>query len=376
MSSPIYAILRECSLQTLPVSGENATGGCGQRCHNAFASNLGVTCGSAGVEDESMTNHDNQSQPTEYDSPWKEILKAYFKDFLAFFLSEAHDGIDWQRDPEFLDKELDRITKEAQAKNRRVDLLVKVWLLNGDELWVLIHVEVQGDRDPEFSERMYTCQYRAYDLHRRPVVGLAILADEEVSWRVSEYRQKIFGSEVVYRFNAVKLLDYLDKLSDLEMSDNPFAIITQAHLRAKQTKNQPEVRYREKMSIMRGLRHRGFNRQAIIDLCRFIDWVLSLPEKLDDQFWKEQSNFEENQEMQYVTSVERKGEERGILIGEKKGRQEGKAEMLTRQLQRRFGNLPAWANEKIAKAEPPALEEWSLRILDATTIESVLADPS
>ena len=235
-------------------------------------------------------------------------------------------------------------------------------------MWVLIHVEVQGDRDPEFSERMYTCQYRAYDLHRRPVVGLAILADEEASWRVSEYRQKIFGSEVVYRFNTVKLLDYLDHLSDLETSDNPFAIVTLAHLRAKQTKNQPEVRYREKMSIMRGLRHRGFNHQEIIDLCRFIDWVLSLPEKLDDQFWKEQSNFEENQEMQYVTSVERNGI--------RKGRQEGKAEMLTHLLQRRFGAVPTWANEKIAKAEPPVLEEWSLRILDATTLESVLADPS
>ena len=321
-----------------------------------------------------MTETNDQNQTTEYDSPWKEILKAYFKDFLAFFLPEAHDGIDWQRDPEFLDKELDRITNEAQAKNRRVDMLIKVWLLTGEELWVLIHVEVQGDRDPEFAERMYTCQHRAYDLHRRPVVGLAILADEDPSWRVSEYRQKIFGSEVVYKFNAVKLIDYLDHLSDLETSDNPFAIVTLAHLRAKQTKNQPEVRYREKMSIVRGLRHRGFNHQEIIDLCRFIDWVLSLPEKLDDQFWKEQSNFEENQEMQYVTSVERKGEERGRLAGIQIGEKKGEATILTRQLQRRFGDLPAWASEKIAKAEPPALEEWSLRILDAPTLDSVLAD--
>ncbi|MBF0183545.1 MAG: hypothetical protein HQM06_04020 [Magnetococcales bacterium] len=93
-----------------------------------------------------MTNHDSQNQPTEYDSPWKEILKGYFKDFLAFFLPAAHDGIDWQRDPEFLDKELDRITKEAQAKNRRVDMLVKVWLINGDELWVL-RTESEESRD-------------------------------------------------------------------------------------------------------------------------------------------------------------------------------------------------------------------------------------
>ncbi|MBF0462302.1 MAG: DUF4351 domain-containing protein [Magnetococcales bacterium] len=58
------------------------------------------------------------------------------------------------------------------------------------------------------------------------------------------------------------------------------------------------------------------------------------------------------------------------------GRQEGEAAMLTRQLQRRFGELPPWASARIAQAEPPALKEWSLRILDAPTIESVLADLS
>ncbi|MBF0436369.1 MAG: DUF4351 domain-containing protein [Magnetococcales bacterium] len=309
-----------------------------------------------------MADPDNQTQPTEYDSPWKEILRAYFKDFLAFFLPKAHVGIDWLRDPEFLDKELDRITKEAKAINRRVDLLVKVWLINGDELWVLIHVEVQGNRDPGFAERMYTCQHRAYDLHRRPVVGLAILADEEPGWRVSEYRQVLWGSELIYRFNAIKLLDFLSNLSELEVSDNPFAIVTQAHLTGKQTRNQPEQRLKEKQRIARSLYQRGFSRQKIIDLFRFIDWVLGLPKKLDNLFWEELSKFEENQKMQYITSVERIGE------------QKGEAKMLTRQLQRRFGSVPDWVSEKIAEAEPPSLEEWSLRFVDAQSLDDIFSD--
>ncbi|MEO5335172.1 MAG: Rpn family recombination-promoting nuclease/putative transposase [Magnetococcus sp. YQC-5] len=61
---------------------------------------------------------------------------------------------------------------------------------------------------------------------------------------------------------------------------------------------------------------------------------------------------------------------------EQKGWQAGEAKMLTRLLQRRFGDLPHWASQKIADAELSTLEEWSLRILDATTLESVLADPS
>ena len=67
------------------------------------------------------------------------------------------------------------------------------------------------------------------------------------------------------------------------------------------------------------------------------------------------------------------------MDGKQEGRQEGEhigeAKILTSQLQRRFGDLPAWASDKIAKADLSTLEEWSLRILDAPTIESVLTDP-
>ena len=73
---------------------------------------------------------------------------------------------------------------------------------------------------------------------------------------------------------------------------------------------------------------------------------------------------------------EMKGRQDGIQIGEQAGEKKGEAKLLTRQLQRRFGDLPSWASQKIADAELPTLEEWSLRILDATTLESVLADPS
>ncbi|MBF0155192.1 MAG: DUF4351 domain-containing protein [Magnetococcales bacterium] len=66
----------------------------------------------------------------------------------------------------------------------------------------------------------------------------------------------------------------------------------------------------------------------------------------------------------------------GELAGERKGRHEGEAAVLTRLLQHRFGDLPPWASQKIADAELATLENWSLRILDAPTLESVLADPS
>ncbi|MEO5368881.1 MAG: hypothetical protein H7833_02260 [Magnetococcus sp. DMHC-1] len=314
-----------------------------------------------------MTDHDKQSQPTEYDSPWKEILKAYFEDFLGFFLPEAHDGIDWQRAPEFLDKELDRITREAESGNRRVDLLVRVWLLDGDELWVLIHVEIQGNRDPNFEERMFTCQYRAFDLYKRPVVSLAILADEEATWRPSAFDYQKWGSKVSFQFNAIKLLDYLSRLDLLESSTNPFAIVTLAHLTGKQTRNQPAERFQHKMRITRMLYERGFSRQQVVDLFRFIDWVLSLPEELDNQFWTNLSNFEENKKMPYITSVERIG----MRKGEEKGRHDGKAEMLLKLLQARFGLVPESFQEKVASADLNDIDAWAIKIFQADSLQAV-----
>ncbi|MBF0162340.1 MAG: DUF4351 domain-containing protein [Magnetococcales bacterium] len=65
----------------------------------------------------------------------------------------------------------------------------------------------------------------------------------------------------------------------------------------------------------------------------------------------------------------------GIQIGEQSGEKKGKAEILTRLLQRRFGTLPPWVSQKIADADLSTLEAWSLRILDASTLDSLLADP-
>ncbi|MBF0135260.1 MAG: hypothetical protein H7833_17595 [Magnetococcus sp. DMHC-1] len=68
----------------------------------------------------------------------------------------------------------------------------------------------------------------------------------------------------------------------------------------------------------------------------------------------------------------------GKLEGFQEGRQAGLRDgiilMLTRQLQSRFGQVPAWAVEKMARAELAVLEEWSLRISVAGSLDEVFAD--
>ncbi len=53
------------------------------------------------------------------------------------------------------------------------------------------------------------------------------------------------------------------------------------------------------------------------------------------------------------------------------GRQEGEAALLLRQLQRRFGSLPADLTEKVRLADRTTLETWGDRVLDAQSLDDV-----
>ena len=62
----------------------------------------------------------------------------------------------------------------------------------------------------------------------------------------------------------------------------------------------------------------------------------------------------------------------GRQEGEQRGRREGEAALLVRQLERRFGVLPGWARDRVATGDTGALEEWGVRVLDASSLEDVL----
>ena len=58
----------------------------------------------------------------------------------------------------------------------------------------------------------------------------------------------------------------------------------------------------------------------------------------------------------------------------RQGRQEGHRSMLLRQLTRRFGKLPAATEERIEHATPKQLVRWIDRVLDAPTLDEILAE--
>ena len=67
----------------------------------------------------------------------------------------------------------------------------------------------------------------------------------------------------------------------------------------------------------------------------------------------------------------REWRDKGRQEGRQEGWQEGVAALLSRQLQHHFKNVPAWAQDKISKADFPTLEKWSLRFADAQSLEDI-----
>jgi hypothetical protein len=55
-----------------------------------------------------------------------------------------------------------------------------------------------------------------------------------------------------------------------------------------------------------------------------------------------------------------------------KGRVEGRAQMLLKQLTARFGPVPAEAKAQVLGAKQPALDRWALRVLTAPSLQAVL----
>ncbi|MGB6977298.1 MAG: hypothetical protein WBE18_07600, partial [Gammaproteobacteria bacterium] len=136
------------------------------------------------------------------------------------------------------------------------------------------------------------------------------------------------------------------------------------------------------------------NKDTILTLYKFIDWVMTLPEDLEIQYNECIHELEEARAMRYITSAERigikKGFEEGLLQGIEQGRQEGKryitsAErigiqkgiqkgeylLLLQQLKYKFAEVPEIYRKRLEEADAKMLIILGKRLLKASHIKEV-----
>jgi len=248
------------------------------------------------------------------DSEWKEIINNYFERFILFFFPHIYRDINWSHRYRFLDKELEKLIKENSVGKRFVDKLVEVYLKDDRATWLLIHIEVQGGKEPDFAKRMYVYNYRIFDRYEQEVISLAILTDPDQKYRPNRWKSERWGFENFFKFPLIKIIDYEKDWGQLEKDDNPFSIVVMAQIKAVKLKN-PDDLFSWKMHFIRMLYNRGYQRREILNLFRFIDWIMILPDELEKKLIKEVCDYEEEIKMPYVTSAERFGIEKGCSKG-------------------------------------------------------------
>jgi len=314
---------------------------------------------------------------TDFDGAWKRALLKFLPHAFRLLFPDAFERIDWSRGFVFLDKELERAARDTQFPKLRVDKLVRIYLKDGGRLWILIHIEVQSQRDPKFALRMYVYNCRIFDLYGRPVSSFAVLADDSATWRPERYERESLGTHIAMQFPIVKLKDFERRIGELERSNNPFALVVLAHLRTRESNRDNERRFYFKRELIRLAYRSGYTKADIWELLMVIDWLMVLPDNVEKRLEPELEALEMEKEVEFIPYWGRRALKEGLKEGLKQGLQQGvqKGLRLGRQegalktarenvidaLRAHFGSVPAPIKKSVKSIEGLAALKLTLK---------------
>ncbi len=145
-----------------------------------------------------------------------------------------------------------------------------------------------------------------------------------------------------------------------------------AHLKTRETHRDEEGRKRWKIHLVRRLYEHGYSRGDIVNLFHFIDWIMRLPEEMEESFWTEIHEYEEAKKVEYITSVERIGIKKGIQQGIQQGMLQDAREMVLDALETKFGGSSARLKAQVAQiTDRDKLKEIHKMLLKIQDIEEL-----
>ncbi|WP_373991534.1 DUF4351 domain-containing protein [Duganella sp. BuS-21] len=347
----------------------------------------------------------NTAQPARYDLPWKAALTHAFHPFMDFYFPDFSAHIDWTQRPRFRDKELAGLVIGAAPNVMVADKLVEVSMRDGGVERILVHIEIQAQRDAALARRVHDYNYHIGKTYGQSVASLVLLADTDPHWRPSHFHQQMLGTARGFSFTIAKLIDFAADTAALEALNNPFAWLTLAHLRTQQAHHDPAMLYAAKLHLTRLLFKHRWKRGRIIVLFNVINWMMALPEPHQRRYWQAVLRLEKEHEMKLLNPLEqmfledgikkgleigvergmekgmeqglqkgrREGLEQGLERGLARGRAEGAATLLERLLTQRYGPLSKTVRNRLAKASVEQVESWSDALAAAQTLKQVFA---
>lgn len=105
-----------------------------------------------------------------HDQLFKQVLEAFFADFLRLFDPETAARLDLAT-VTFRNAEV--FTDIPQGERRIADVVAEVQSLEGEPELVIVHVEIQREREPDFSYRMWQYYVALRQREHKPVIPIA-----------------------------------------------------------------------------------------------------------------------------------------------------------------------------------------------------------
>ncbi|MEK7253191.1 MAG: Rpn family recombination-promoting nuclease/putative transposase, partial [Bacteroidota bacterium] len=223
--------------------------------------------------------------PVDYDGNWKDFFHVFLRDFLRLRFPGIYRAIDWSKPPEFLEQEL-RLALKKKLKGKKIsDLLVKVWLKNGEQKYLYIHLEVQSYFDSQVPKRVL--EYHSLiciNLEIEEVTSLVLFTGSDVPRNRNRYEKNILGTWLGFKFPCLVVREEDEK--KLLRSRNPAALALLANLYVLRTKGNPKQRAIFKEAIFKRLDELKIPSKMFLDLFNFVKDLMSLPKRFENKVMK------------------------------------------------------------------------------------------
>lgn len=275
---------------------------------------------------------------------------------------------------------------DEELRSHLTDRLYAVRTIRGRPAFLYVVIEHKSQPERRITWQLAKYQFEALKQWERehpdwdflPAIVPFVFYHGSVEWRVPDEFLALVDAEEgwkPYLLNFRYIVCDLGRIEDHELSRHP-------RLKAWLT----VIKYGTRDFVLAEVKGRLIEVmvQTPDDLPVFIRYMVETYENIGEPELREIIRGvrpgEENKMMsQFAQEIIKREKphwtQEGIQIGISKGRQEGlqegEAALLKRQLQRRFGSLPSWAEEKMRAANTSALETWGDRILDAKTLDDV-----
>lgn len=220
------------------------------------------------------------------DLGWKRIIEDLFPQFVAFFMPDLYELVNFEIKPKSLDNEFSILFPESDSENRRVDKLFEVHLKDGNPKWILLNIEIQSYEDQKFDKRMFNYFSRIFDKYDREIEAIAVYTYQADRHKYNQYESKFLKTRLLYEYRIYDIAK--QNIEELEESKNPFSFVVQTLIKAFDYKETDENNFNFKKELTKLLFESGYSEYEIKTVFKFLNFILEIKDKeIRNKFYSE-----------------------------------------------------------------------------------------